>query len=71
MSNTYEQLMNRRNEIMKKSVGLDYSKYEFEGIGFDYELLMNDQGYSLDKIREIQNSNMVGNTPLVELKNIT
>jgi len=71
MSNTYEQLMSRRNEIMKKSVGLDYEKYEFDGIGFDYELLMDDQGYSIDKIRTIQSENMVGNTPLVELKNIT
>ena len=71
MSNAYQSFMDRRNEIMKKSVGLDYSKYEYSGIGFDYELLMNDQGYDLDKIREIQSANMVGNTPLVELKNIT
>ncbi len=71
MSNNYTEFMNRRNEIMKKSVGLDYNKYEYNGIGFDYELMMNDQGYDIEKIREIQNSNMVGNTPLVELKNIT
>lgn len=71
MSNIYEALMNRKNEIMKKSVGIDYDKYEYEGIGFDYESLMNDQGYDLETIREIQSSNMVGNTPLVELKNIT
>ncbi len=67
----YQELMDRKNEIMKKSVGLDYSKYEYKGIGFDYELMMNDQGYDIEKIRTIQNSNMVGNTPLVELKNIT
>ena len=71
MSNTYETLMARRPEIMKKSVGIDYSKYEYEGIGFDYERLMSDQGYTIDTIREIQKENMVGNTPLVELKNIT
>ncbi len=71
MSNTYQSFMDRRNEIMKKSVGLDYNKYEYKGIGFDYELLMNDQGYDLEKIIEIQSANMVGNTPLVELKNIT
>ncbi len=71
MSNTYESLMKRKNEIMKASVGLDYSKYEYEGIGFDYELLMNDQGYDIELIKQIQNENMVGNTPLVELKNIT
>ncbi len=71
MSNLYDTLMARKNEIIKASVGLDYSLYEFEGIGFDYEKLMQDQGYSLEMIKEIQQDNMVGNTPLVELKNIT
>lgn len=71
MTNNYTEFMSRRNEIMKKSVGLDYDKYENEGIGFDYELMMNDQGYDLETIREIQTTNMIGNTPLVELKNIT
>ena len=71
MSKEYTDFMNRKNEIMKKSVGLDYQKYENPGIGFNYEMMMNDQGYDLDKIIEIQRANMVGNTPLVELKNIT
>jgi len=71
MSNNYTDFMNRRNDIIKKSVGLDYDKYEYQGIGFDYELMMSDQGYTLDKIQQVQHSNMVGNTPLVELKNIT
>jgi len=71
MNNKYQGLMDRKNEIMKKSVGLDYSKYELEGIGFDFELMMNDQGYDIEKIKKIQSENMVGNTPLVELKNIT
>ena len=57
MSNTYEQLMARRNEIMKKSVGLDYDKYEYDGIGFDYELLMSDHGYTIEDIRHIQKEN--------------
>jgi len=71
MNNTYQSLMDRKNEIIKKSVGLDYSKYELEGIGFDFELMMNDQGYDIETIKKIQSENMVGNTPLVELKNIT
>ena len=70
-NNNYTEYMNRRNEIMKKSVGLDYQKYEQKGIGFDYELMMNDQGYNLEKIIKVQTENMVGKTPLVELKNIT
>jgi len=71
MNNEYQNFMKKRNEIIRKSVGLDYSKYEKEGIGFDYNLMMNDQGYNLSKIIEIQSKNMVGKTPLVELKNIT
>ncbi len=71
MSNKYQELMNQKNEIMKTSIGLDYNKYEIEGIGFDFEYMMNDQGYDIEKIVKIQNENMIGNTPLVELKNIT
>ena len=71
MSKEYTDFMNRKNEIMKKSVGLDYQKYEFEGIGFDYEQMMKDQGYDLERVKQVQLENMVGNTPLVELKNIT
>jgi len=71
MNNEYQEFMAKKNDIILKSVGLDYSKYEFKGIGFDYELMMNDQGYDLEKIIEIQSENMIGHTPLVELKNIT
>lgn len=71
MSSNHTKFMSRRNEIMKKSVGLDYDKYEYKGIGFDYEFMMNDQGYDIETIKTIQTANMVGNTPLVELRNIT
>jgi len=69
--NKYDLLMSRKNEIMKKSVGIDYEKYEYGSISFDYEKMMNDFGYDLDTIKSIQKESMVGNTPLVELKNIT
>ena len=71
MNNDYQEFMSRKNEIIKKSVGIDYSKYEYDGIGFDYNLMMNDQGYDIKKIIEVQSENMIGNTPLIELKNIT
>jgi len=71
MNNTYKAVMDRRNEIMKKSVGIDYNNYEQDGIGFDYEMMMNSHGYDIEKIMKIQSENMVGNTPLVELKNLT
>lgn len=71
MNNKYAEVMNDKKRIMMESVGIDYSEYEFSGIGFDYEKMMSDQGYPIDRIREIQRKNMVGNTPLIELHNIT
>lgn len=70
MDKSYNSVMNRKNEIMKKSIGIDYSKYEIEGIAFDYEKMMEDAGYNLEQVRELQLETGVGNTPLVELKNI-
>lgn len=63
--------MARDNEIMKKALGMDYDKYESGSIAFDYEGLMNDVGFSLEEIIDIQSSTGVGNTPLLELKNLT
>ena len=63
--------MSRKNEIMKKSIGIDYSAYETGGIAFDYEKMMSETGYALEEINEIQSSVSVGNTPVIELRNIT
>jgi len=63
--------MSRKNEIMKKAIGIDYSTFEKDGIAFDYEKMMKEAGYSLDEIREIQSKTGVGNTPLYELRNLT
>ncbi|MFA5479362.1 MAG: 2-amino-4-oxopentanoate thiolase subunit OrtB [Candidatus Muiribacteriota bacterium] len=71
MDKSYSAVMSRRNEIMKKAMGLDYSDYEINPFAFDYEKMMSDTGFSLEKIREIQLAGKVGNTPLLELKNIT
>lgn len=70
-NNSYEAVMSRKNEIMKKAVGIDYSKFEFDGIGFDYEKMMKETGYTLEEMQDIQGSTGVGNTPLYELKNMT
>jgi cysteine synthase len=67
----YEDLMSRKNEIMLKSVGVDYKLYERGSLAFDYEKMMRDTGYSLSEVVEIQREAGVGNTPLLELKNIT
>jgi len=68
--NSYASVMSRKNEIMKKAVGIDYSKYEMEGIAFDYEKMMDEVGYSLKEVTKIQSETSVGNTPLVELQQI-
>ena len=72
MSNlNINKLLKDKPRIIKESVGLDYSNYEFKGIGFDYEKMMNDSGLTLEDVKHIQNDSMVGNTPLIELENIS
>lgn len=71
MDNSYEAVNARRNEIMKKALGMDYDRFESGSIAFDYEAMMRDTGYDLQEIQRIQRSVGVGNTPLLELKNLT
>lgn len=71
MNNSYEAVMARKNEIMRKSVGIDYQKYEFDYIGFEYEEMLKDSGFSLDEIKKIQKESGVGNTPLKACHNLT
>lgn len=68
---SYQALMDRRNEIMRKALGIDYQPFEETPIAFDYEGMMEKTGYSLEEIRKIQRETDVGNTPLIELKNLT
>lgn len=68
---SYEAIMARKNEIMKKAVGIDYDRFEYAGIAFDYEKMMRETGYTLEEMQKIQGSTGVGNTPILELKNLT
>lgn len=68
---SYDAVMARRSEIMKKAVGIDYEEFESGNIKFDYERMMKETGYTLQEIIDIQTSTGVGNTPLYELKNLT
>jgi cysteine synthase len=68
---SYEAVMGRNLEIMKKAVGIDYSKFESGGIAFDYEKMMRETGYALEEIQKIQAETGVGNTPIYELRNLT
>lgn len=68
---TYQAIMDQKAEIMRSSVGIDYEKYITGPLSFDYERMLSDAGYDLETIRTIQSRTAVGNTPLVELKNLT
>lgn len=68
---SYSALMERKNQIMKNAIGIDYSVFESGGIAFDYERMMRETGYTLAEIQDIQRQTGVGNTPILELKNLT
>jgi len=63
--------MAERDDIMKSSVGLDYSRYATGSLAFDYERLLADTGYDIDSTHRIQSQTAVGNTPVIELHNVT
>lgn len=71
MDMSYEAVMARKPEIMKSSVGIDYADFESGSIAFDFERMMKETGYTLEEMIEIQREVGVGNTPILELKNIT
>ena len=68
---SYAAVMGRKNEIMKKAIGIDYQTFESGGLAFDYERMMREASYSLEEIQQIQYSTGVGNTPILELANLT
>jgi len=68
---SYQEIIARKSEITKRALGFDYAQYEQGGLAFDYEGMMNNTGYTVDEIRRIQRSSGVGETPLLELRNIT
>jgi 2-amino-4-ketopentanoate thiolase beta subunit len=71
MDNSYAAVMSRKNEILRRGTGIDYQEYEISRIAFNYEGLMASPRYSLVDAQRILKETGVGNTPLVELKNLT
>ncbi len=69
--NSFSAVMARKSEIIRAAVGVDYKQFESGSIAFDYEGMMASTGYTLDDVAEIQHGFAIGNTPLIELKNIT
>jgi cysteine synthase len=68
---SYAAVTARKNEIMKASLGIDFTDFIQSPIAFDYERMMRETGYSLEDIARIQAEVKVGNTPLFELTNLT
>jgi len=71
MATRFDEIMSRRGEIMRRALGMDYAQFEQSPIAFDYEGMMADHGYSLADIKAIQAAAGVGDTPLLELRNLT
>jgi cysteine synthase len=67
----YASIMAERPEIMRASVGIDYARYATGVLAFDYERLLADTGYDVETARAVQSGTAVGDTPLVELHNVT
>ena len=63
---SYEAINARKNEIIKNAMQIDYEQFELPGIGFDYERMMKEAGYSMEEMQKIQLDHGVGNTPLIE-----
>ena len=61
LAKDYDSVMARSNEIMKKTLGLDYSEFESGSVRFDYEALMEKAtNYSIEEINRIQAQTGVG-----------
>lgn len=68
---SYQAVMARRPEIMKKAAGLDFAQFESGSIAFDYERMMKEAGFTIAEIQKIQSEHGVGNTPIIELRNLS
>lgn len=67
---SYQAVMDRKNDIMKDAIGIDYNVFEKGKIAFNYEEMMDNVAYNMDEMQSIQRNAKVGDTPLFELHNI-
>lgn len=67
----YQGLIERRATIIQRAVGIDYGRFEQGPLAFDYEGLMASINLSLAEVQAIQAEAGVGQTPLLELRNLT
>ncbi|PKL00138.1 MAG: PLP-dependent lyase/thiolase [Tenericutes bacterium HGW-Tenericutes-1] len=67
----YQSVLSRKNEIMKTAIQIDYDRYNYGKIGFNYEQMLEENSYPFELTKAIQIDHGVGKTPLKELKNLT
>jgi cysteine synthase len=68
---SYEAVLSRKGEIIKASAGLNFAEFERGALAFDYEGMLKSTGYDIAAVRSVQQDVSVGNTPILELRNIT
>ena len=67
----YQALLDRRGEIMRRSVGIDYEQFRRGRLAWDYEGLMEVVGYDVGQAVRIQFDRGVGATSMREARNLT
>ncbi len=60
-----------RNALMMRSVGIEYARFESGFVAFDYDALMREAGDDPRAVADVQRETGVGDTPLLELRNLT
>jgi cysteine synthase len=68
---SYQGVMARRGETLRRSIGIDYDAFELDGLAFDYEALLRSAGFAPADVARIQREVKVGGTPLLELPRLT
>ncbi len=67
----YDAVMGRAAQILRAAAGIDYADFRLGRLEYDYEGLMAATGYSLNDVAAIQRKYKVGDTPLIELRNLS
>jgi len=68
---SYDSVMSKKNQIMKKALNMNYDDFKINSLVYDYEKMMSSINMNIEEVQRIQLETGVGQTPLLELRNIT